>query len=614
MSLLSRVRGVLDRLPIGQQMYGAFAVVLLLSAVAGGLSLYSLSRVETQARSLSEKWLAGVGHLAVARSAFLESRSFEVQHSRSDDRSYQGDYEEKMVEVAKTASTALRGYEGLIAEPAERALFATLSKHWSACQQAQQRVVGLGRDRRQQDAADVSDGLGSMTIDEAIIALDALSKYNFNGGKASAERAALVYARARGWMFAVTGAALLMGMVLAFAITITRHLVGQLGGDPRTAVAVVQAVAAGDLTTRIDIAPEDAGSLMARLQAMQTGLAQAVTSVRRGAESVATASAEIAQGNQDLSARTEQQASALEQTTASMEELGATVKQNADNARQANQPALGASAVAAKGGEVFGQVVGTMKGINDSSKKIADIISVIDSIAFQTNILALNAAVEAARAGEQGRGFAVVAAEVRGLAQRSADAAKEIKSLITESVARVEQGSQLVDDAGAAMNEMVTAIRRVTDIMGEISSASIEQSAGVEQVAQAINQMDQTTQQNAALVEESAAAAESLRAQANELVRAVAVFRVDAGEREQRSVTARALPMAAAAGPAYSGSAVVPKAAAALRQPGSYPAVERRGPDRAKNVVRIPVAAESAPAQRNARATGNGNDGDWTTF
>ena len=545
MSLLSRVRGVLDRLPIGQQMYGAFAVVLLLSAVAGGLSLYSLSRVETQARSLSEKWLAGVGHLAVARSAFLESRSFEVQHSRSDDRSYQGDYEEKMVEAAKTASTALRGYEGLIAEPAERALFATLSKHWSACQQAQQRVVGLGRDRRQQDAADVSDGLGSMTIDEAIIALDALSKYNFNGGKASAERAALVYARARGWMFAVTGAALLMGMVLAFAIT--RHLVGQLGGDPRTAVAVVQAVAAGDLATRIDIAPEDAGSLMARLQAMQTGLAQAVTSVRRGAESVATASAEIAQGNQDLSARTEQQASALEQTTASMEELGATVKQNADNARQANQLALGASAVAAKGGEVFGQVVGTMKGINDSSKKIADIISVIDSIAFQTNILALNAAVEAARAGEQGRGFAVVAAEVRGLAQRSADAAKEIKSLITESVARVEQGSQLVDDAGAAMNEMVTAIRRVTDIMGEISSASIEQSAGVEQVAQAINQMDQTTQQNAALVEESAAAAESLRAQANELVRAVAVFRVDAGEREQRSVTARALPMAAAA-------------------------------------------------------------------
>jgi methyl-accepting chemotaxis protein len=240
--------------------------------------------------------------------------------------------------------------------------------------------------------------------------------------------------------------------------------------------------------------------------------------------SVATASAQIAQGNNDLSARTEQQASALEQTAASMEELSSTVRQNADNARQGNQLAQNASTVAVRGGEVVGQVVDTMKGINDASRKIADIIGVIDGIAFQTNILALNAAVEAARAGEQGRGFAVVASEVRSLAGRSAEAAKEIKGLISDSVQRVEQGTVLVDQAGTTMAEVVAAIRRVTDIMGEISAASTEQSQGVAQVGEAVTQMDQATQQNAALVEESAAAAESLKAQAQQLVQAVAVL------------------------------------------------------------------------------------------
>jgi methyl-accepting chemotaxis protein len=248
--------------------------------------------------------------------------------------------------------------------------------------------------------------------------------------------------------------------------------------------------------------------------------------VRGSADSVANASAEIAQGNNDLSARTEHQASALEETAASMEELNSTVQQNAENARQANQLAMQASTVAVQGGEVVGQVVETMKGINDASRKINDIISVIDGIAFQTNILALNAAVEAARAGEQGRGFAVVASEVRSLAGRSADAAKEIKQLISTSVDRVEQGTALVDKAGETMTEVVTSIRRVTDIMGEISAASSEQSAGVAQVGEAVTQMDQATQQNAALVEEMAAAASSLKSQANELVQVVGVFKL----------------------------------------------------------------------------------------
>ena len=296
------------------------------------------------------------------------------------------------------------------------------------------------------------------------------------------------------------------------------------------AVVVARAVAAGDLAIHIDTGGQnETAVLLQALDDMRKRLAGIVADVRQNAEGVATASAEIAQGNSDLSARTEQQASALEQTAASMEELSATVKQNADNARQGNQMALTASGVAAQGGEEVGQVVATMKGINDSSRKIADIISVIDGIAFQTNILALNAAVEAARAGDQGRGFAVVASEVRNLAQRSAEAAKEIKVLINASVERVEHGSALVDRAGHTMAEVVGAIKRVTDIMGEITAASIEQSAGVGQVGEAITQMDQAVQQNAALVEQSAAAAESLKHQAQQMVGAVAVFKLSQG-------------------------------------------------------------------------------------
>ena len=296
------------------------------------------------------------------------------------------------------------------------------------------------------------------------------------------------------------------------------------------AVAVAERVAEGDLSSRIEVSRTDeTGRLLTALKAMNTSLVGIVSTVRDSSDSIATGSAQIASGNADLSQRTEEQASALEQTAASMEQLGSTVKQNADNARQANQLAQSASTVAQKGGEVVGQVVGTMRDINTSSKKIVDIIGVIDGIAFQTNILALNAAVEAARAGEQGRGFAVVATEVRNLAQRSAEAAKEIKSLITASVERVEQGSALVDQAGVTMEEVVTSIRRVTVIMGEISSASTEQSQGVSQVGEAVSQMDQVTQQNAALVEESAAAADSLKQQAQQLVSAVAVFRIGSG-------------------------------------------------------------------------------------
>ena len=320
-------------------------------------------------------------------------------------------------------------------------------------------------------------------------------------------------------------AAFAIALFTVVAMAIGRGITRRL----RHAVEIARTVSAGDLTTQITVDTRDeTGQLLEALRDMNASLARIVAEVRVGTGAIGTASHEIALGNADLSSRTEQQASSLEETASSMEELTSTVKQNADNARQANQLAAGASEVAVKGGAVVGEVVHTMTSINESSKKIADIIGVIDGIAFQTNILALNAAVEAARAGEQGRGFAVVAAEVRSLAQRSAAAAKEIKQLITASVTQVDDGTRLVSEAGRTMDEIVAAVQRVADIMAEISAASQEQSSGIEQVNQAVAQMDEVTQQNAALVEEASAAAESLKEQTDGLLRAVGVFRVDA--------------------------------------------------------------------------------------
>ncbi len=396
----------------------------------------------------------------------------------------------------------------------------------------------------------------------------------------------------------LAGAVALLVATLA-AFWITRAVTQPIN----QAVAVARAVAGGDLSYAFEAQGQsETGLLLSALKDMQSGLVKVVSEVRHGSEGVATASAEIAQGNQDLSARTESQASALEQTAASMEELGAQVKQNADNARQANQLALNASTVAVQGGEVVGQVVQTMKGINESSRKIADIISVIDGIAFQTNILALNAAVEAARAGEQGRGFAVVASEVRSLAGRSAEAAKEIKNLIGTSVERVEQGAALVDKAGATMDEVVHSIRRVTDIMGEISSASSEQSAGVAQVGEAVTQMDQVTQQNAALVEQMAAAASSLKSQANELVQTVAVFKLSAGEQLLGMKAEVRAPVTL--GKPFQGP---------VRRLDGRPQ-QQAAPKPLKLAVKAPAPTRMAPPTLLAKVTPAGGDEEWETF
>ncbi|QJD94209.1 methyl-accepting chemotaxis protein [Duganella dendranthematis] len=402
--------------------------------------------------------------------------------------------------------------------------------------------------------------------------------------QADAAEASAAYQRARMLMLVLSGLAIVVGVVAS--IRIARGLLRQLGGEPDYAASIAGRIAAGDLTVVVDTQSNDNHSMLHAMKKMRDALAEIVAEVRVGTETIASASSQIASGNQDLSARTEQQASSLEETASSMEELTSAVRANNDNARQANQLAQSASAVAVQGGAVVSQVVNTMGAINDSSRKIVDIIAVIDGIAFQTNILALNAAVEAARAGEQGRGFAVVASEVRTLAQRSAAAAKEIKELIGNSVEKVEVGSKLVEQAGQTMAEVVSSVQRVTDIMAEISTAGDEQSAGIEQINQAVSEMDTVTQQNAALVEEAAAAAEAMQQQAANLERVVSVFQLDGHQR-----VAKPAPVAK------------PSAARLAIAKSAKPAAAR------------PAPAISAPAKSQKRVTSSaGGEGDWEEF
>lgn len=424
--------------------------------------------------------------------------------------------------------------------------------------------------------------------------IDALIQLQLDVAKSEYEVAVEHYGSVRMY----SSASIVLGLL--FAVSVGYFLITGIARSLKQAEDLSRAIEAGDLSAEVSITGRDeVAGLLHRLVAMRDSLIKVVSSVRQGAEGVATASSEIAQGNQDLSARTESQASALEETAASMEELDSTVKQNADSARQANQLSVNASQVAVQAGEVVGQVVDTMKGIDESSRKIGDIISIIDSIAFQTNILALNAAVEAARAGEQGRGFAVVASEVRSLAGRSAEAAKEIKALIGASMQWVDQGTALVDKAGATMTEVVNSIGRVTDIMREISAASSEQSAGVSQVGEAVIQMDQVTQQNAALVEQMAAAASSLKSQSQDLVQVVAVFKLrDGGS----SVDQR---------PAL-GAGVTPlKSQALATKARRAPSI---GEKTAALTKKAPATAPAVPVAKAAHAVAVAHEDEWETF
>jgi methyl-accepting chemotaxis protein-1 (serine sensor receptor) len=407
-----------------------------------------------------------------------------------------------------------------------------------------QGIVKMAFEDKHHEAVVKLNQEGTPLVAALLASVDEIIALGTQQAATEVQAATETYERSR---YVLLGVCALAGMLaVGLGLWITASITRPIG----QALGVAQSVAAGDLRVHIDTGGRDeAARMLQALAAMRDQLAHTVADVRCNAEGVAAASAQIAHGNQDLSQRTEEQAASLQQTAASMEQLGSTVKHNADNAQQANQLALGASEVAVKGGEVVSQVVGTMKRIESGSRRIADIIGVIDGIAFQTNILALNAAVEAARAGEAGRGFAVVAGEVRTLAQRSAEAARQIKALITDSVRRVGEGSALADQAGRTMGEVVAAIQRVTDLMGEINAASAEQSAGVGQVGQAVTQMDQATQQNAALVEQSAAAAASLRLQAQRLVQAVSVFSVAPANGFAARAWATPVPLAAQAEP-----------------------------------------------------------------
>ncbi|SFL48680.1 methyl-accepting chemotaxis protein [Rugamonas rubra] len=553
-------------LKIATKLLLSFGVVLLLSLVMGVAGIVSMGRIDAASNELADNWMPSVQVVMTVRGDIGDLRRWELAHLLNDQPDGMAGYEKRMDETLATLKADRERYQKLISSPEERGLYEEFGRGFDAFMVEHGKLVELSRKNDKVAARAAAAGASAKHLGELTASLNKLVKLNVEGGNAASAAASSTYASARNLSIGLLALNIVLGMALAMWIA------GIVSRPLRQAVRLARDVADGDLTGRIEVRSRcETGQLMQALKDMSGSLQSLVGQVRAGTDTITTASSEIASGNQDLSSRTEEQASSLEETASSMEELTSTVKQNADNARQANTLARSASGIAVKGGDVVGQVVGTMASINDSSRKIVDIIGVIDGIAFQTNILALNAAVEAARAGEQGRGFAVVASEVRNLAQRSAAAAKDIKELIGDSVEKVEQGSRLVGEAGTTMDEIVASITRVTDIMGEITAASQEQSLGIEQVNTAIVQMDQVTQQNAALVEQAAAAAEAMQEQAARLGDVVSVFKLDASAASAARVAApparRAVPARAAA-PAPRRLAAKPaKAAAARAQP-----------------------------------------------
>jgi methyl-accepting chemotaxis protein len=513
---------------LGTKLISAFILVSAISAGVSGIGLRNMVQISANADKMYRQDLVGLNLIQQANADVLRVGTYlrnAILATTAEQRAGSLDQADKALASARDH---LNQAEPLIYTEKGKATFADLDQGWQDYIQAFNEMKGKINAAGLQDRDSLTEymlgeyhhkGFKTLVLMGNLVGLKQVD------AQKTAESNDAVYDEGRNLMLVLVAMSVSIG--LGMGIWLMRSVTRQLGTEPATAAALARSVAAGNLNVSVDLRPGDTSSLMASLKSMCDALMRVVSDVRENAEGVATASAQIAQGNLDLSSRTEEQAASLEETASSMEELTAAVRHNTDNATQAATLAGTASGVAQRGGEIVGRVVETMRDISASSTKMSEIISVIEGIAFQTNILALNAAVEAARAGEQGRGFAVVAGEVRTLAQRSATAAKEIKELISDSVSRVEAGSTLVEEAGGAINEIVQSVKRVTDIVGEISSASSEQSTGIEQVNQAVNQMDQVTQQNAALVEEASAAAQAMAQQAESLREAVAFFKVD---------------------------------------------------------------------------------------
>ena len=563
---------------IGPRLAAAMGVMLALLILVTVMAMLQMMRMRSATLDITSNWLPSVSLVNQINTNTSDFRIAETAHVLATEDAAMAVKDKAMANVLAELGKNRAAYEKLISSPEEKRLYDSFTADWKSYMAAHDKLYAHSRKNENDKALAILDGESQKFFDSASDVLDKLVDMNTKGAERASADAEAAYVMARTVVFVALALAIVM------ALLISRLLIRSITLPLRRAVEVADAVADGDLRQAVNAqGADEAAQLMRALDRMQNGLTQTVSRVRANAESVSTASSEIAQGNADLSQRTEEQASALQETAATMSELASTVRSNADNARQADQLARNASDAARQGGGAVGDVVDTMRGISESSRRIADIIGTIDGIAFQTNILALNAAVEAARAGEQGRGFAVVAGEVRTLAQRSADAAKEIKSLISSSVEQVERGSQQVDTAGQSMQSLVQAIQRVTDIVGEISTASVEQADGVGQVEQAVSQMDQVTQQNAALVEESAAAAESLRQQALQMVEIVSVFRLNGGASPAPVSAAKPRPAPSAARPA-------PKAKA------------------------LPPPPVLAPKAAPATATASGGDEEWTSF
>ena len=513
-----------NNLKIASKLLLSFSIAIVLSIFLGVFSIIQLSKVNEAATAVATNWLPSIQVLGRVKMAMARIRSFEQQHILATTPEDMQTAEKNAAKQIEDLLSLQKKYESLISEEEEKKIYSEVAKSITVFLAEHAKIIEYSSTRTKEEAITLMRGESTKVYRVMVVEIDKLADVNDAGAEKSSELAWKTYSDSRTWII------VLIIVIAVLSFTFAYWIARLISVKLNEAVTIANTIAGGNLNQQIQVTSGDqTGLLLQALKEMNGSLQNIVGQVRDGTDTIATASAQIASGNLDLSSRTEQQASSLEETASSMEELTSTVKQNVDNARQANVLAVAASEVAVKGGAVVSQVVDTMGAIDTSSKKIVDIISVIDGIAFQTNILALNAAVEAARAGEQGRGFAVVASEVRSLAHRSASAAKEIKQLIDDSVSKVDTGSRLVDQAGVMMEEIVNSVKRVTDIMGEITSASIEQEAGIEQINQAITEMDTVTQQNAALVEEAAAAAASLQDQAADMVQVVSVFQLSGG-------------------------------------------------------------------------------------